>query len=50
MLEWLHNNGNQKTIQESTYIKENMSEINDIVEFPTDIFFILKTIPVLPVE
>ena len=26
------NNGNQKTTQESTYITENMSEINDIEE------------------
>ena len=32
MLEWLTNTGNQKTTQESTYTKENISEINDIVE------------------
>ena len=30
MIEWLRNDNNQKTTQESTYIKENMSEINDI--------------------
>ena len=42
MPEWLHNNGNQKTTQESNYIKENMSEINDIVELPEGIFPINK--------
>ena len=40
MLEYLPKNGNQKTTQESNYIKGNMSEINDIEEltkgnFPT---------------
>ena len=39
MLERLSNEANQKTTQESTYIKENMSEINDIVELPEGIFF-----------
>ena len=46
MLEWLINgkqstlplNGNKKTTQESTYINENVSEINDIVELPEGIF------------
>ena len=32
MIEWLPNNHNKKTTQDSTYIKENMLEINDIVE------------------
>ena len=37
MLEYLINNDNKKTTQESTYIKENKSEINEIselTEFP----------------
>ena len=38
MLEWLLNYGNQKTSQEYTYIKENISEINDIVELSKRIF------------
>ena len=38
MLGWLPNDGNQKTTQDSTYIKENMSEINDINRLPEDIF------------
>ena len=38
------NYGNQKTTQDSTYIKENISEINDIDELPEVIFPInLKT-------
>ena len=48
MLEWLLNckqatlpiNGNKKNTHESNYIKENMSEINDIVEFPEGVFFL----------
>ena len=43
MLEWLHNDVNQKTTQESTYIKENMSEINDILELTKGIFFLWLT-------
>ena len=39
MLEWLPNYGNQKTTQDSTYIKENMLEINDIFELPEGIYF-----------
>ena len=31
MLEWLRNDGKLKNTQEYTYIKENISEINDIV-------------------
>ena len=31
-------NGNQKTTQESTHLKGNMSEINDIIEVPEGIF------------
>ena len=31
-------NENQNNTQESTYIKENTSAINDIVELPKDIF------------
>ena len=38
MLEWLTNDGNQKNTQEYTYIKENVSEINDINELPEGIF------------
>ena len=38
MLELLLNDGNQKTKKYSTYIKENMSEINDIVELLEIIF------------
>ena len=38
MLEWLPNDGNQKTTQDSTFIKENMSEINNIDELPEYIF------------
>ena len=34
MLKLLPNDGNQNTIQDSTYIKENMSEINYINELP----------------
>ena len=34
MLEWLPNYGNQKTAQDSTYIKGDISEINDINEWP----------------
>ena len=33
-------NDNTKTTQESTYIKENVSEINDIVELPEGIYFL----------
>ena len=48
MIQWLLNckqstfplNSNQKTTQESTYKNENMSEINDIVEFPEGVFFL----------
>ena len=40
MPEWLHNNGNQKTTQESTSVKENILEINDIIELPEGIFFL----------
>ena len=40
MLEWLPNNGNQKTTQESTYLKENLSGINDIVELSEGIYFL----------
>ena len=36
----LPNYGNQKTTEESTYIKENMSEINDIVELPEVMYFL----------
>ena len=43
MPERLPNYFNQKTTQESTYIKENMSEINDIIELPEVIYFLLKT-------
>ena len=32
-------NGNQNTTQQYTYIKENMSEINDIVELPEGMLF-----------
>ena len=32
MLEWLPSYGNKKTTQYYNHIKENMSEINDIVE------------------
>ena len=42
MLEWLPNYCNQKTTQESTYIKENMSEINDIIKLPESIYLLLK--------
>ena len=42
MLELLPNCGNQKTTKESTYMKKNMSEINDIVELPGGIYFLLK--------
>ena len=38
MLESLPDYGNQKTAQVYTYIKENMSEINDINEWFEDIF------------
>ena len=38
MLEWIPNNGNKNTTKDSTYIKENMSEINDIDELPESIF------------
>ena len=31
-------NENQNTTQESTYTKENMSEINDIIKLPEGIF------------
>ena len=37
-LSWLPNNGNQKTTQESNYITEIMSEINDIDVLPEGIF------------
>ena len=33
MIEWLPNDVNQKNTQEYTWIKENMSEINDIRGF-----------------
>ena len=39
MLERLPHDGNQKTTQESTYIKENVLEINDIVELTKGLFF-----------
>ena len=38
MLEWIPNNGNKNTTKDSTYIKENMSEINDIDELPEGFF------------
>ena len=31
-------NENQNTTQESTYKKENMSEINDIIKLPEGVF------------
>ena len=37
MLEWLPNDVNQKTTQEYIYIKENISEINDINKLPEGI-------------
>ena len=40
MLEWLPNYGNQNTTQESNYIKENISEINYIVELPEGVYFL----------
>ena len=40
MLKLLTNDNNKKTTQESTYIKENMSEINDILELTKGIFFL----------
>ena len=38
MLERLPNYGSKKTTQESTYIQENISEINDTVELPESVF------------
>ena len=38
MLELLHNDANKKTTQESSYIKEYMSETNGIVELTEAIF------------
>ena len=43
MIEWLPNDNNQKTTQESTYIKESMSDINDIVESPEGILPIINS-------
>ena len=43
MLERLPNYCNKRTIQESTFIKENMSKINEIIELPEVIYFLLKT-------
>ena len=40
MLEWLINYDNQNTTQEFTDIKENMSEINDIIELPEGVYFL----------
>ena len=40
MLKWLPNDGNQKITQESTYINENMSEMNYLVELSEGIFFL----------
>ena len=42
MLEWFTNDKNQNTTQESAYIKEIMSEINDIIELPGGGFPISK--------
>ena len=42
MIEWLRNDNNQKTTQDSTYIKENVSEIYNIHELPEGIFPIKK--------
>ena len=39
MISWLNNDDNKKATQESTKIYENMSEINDIVELPENIFY-----------
>ena len=38
MLECLLSNGNQNNSQESSYIKENVSEISDIVDLPESVF------------
>ena len=44
MLKWLPNDKNKNTTQESTYINNIMSEINDMDEWPEGIFPInLKT-------
>ena len=40
MLGLLPLDGNQKTTQESTYIEENMSEIQDIIELLEGICFL----------
>ena len=42
MQEWLPNDGNQN-ITQGTYKKQNVSEINDIVEFPEGTFFLYTT-------
>ena len=38
VFEWFTNDVNQKTTQYSTYIKVNMSEMDDIGELPKGIF------------
>ena len=43
MLVWLPNYGNTKTTQESTKIRENMPEINDIGELTECIYFLWIT-------
>ena len=43
MLEWLPSYRNHKTTQESNYINENVSEVNEIVELPEGIYFLLTT-------
>ena len=43
MFEWLPSYWNQKTTQESNYINENVSEVNEIVELPEVIYFLLTT-------
>ena len=45
MIEWLPNDVNQKNTQEYTWIKENMSEINDIGELP-EVFFPINNRPI----
>ena len=38
MLEGFPNDDNQNTTHKYTYIKENMLEINDIIELPEGVF------------
>ena len=45
MIGWLSNNGNQNNAKDSTSIKENMSENNDIVQLPEGIFFSINNWP-----